>query len=92
MSNEVQHTKNCIVCGVKADMWTGHVLNRDKKIIAGWCSFHLRAAEPRTDLGMGCYGYWLSAHGITNMLEVQLENVVAGEKARKEYIKSTQVS
>jgi len=34
-------TKNCVVCGKRAKIFTGYVISRNgEKIIAGWCGRH----------------------------------------------------
>jgi hypothetical protein len=37
MKSKDRETKNCVYCGEKAEVWTGHVIKGDEIIGAGWC-------------------------------------------------------
>ena len=43
------HTKNCIVCGKPAVMWTGHIHTEMGQIIAGHCNDHYYGNRPRSN-------------------------------------------
>lgn len=43
-------TKNCIVCGKPAEIWSAHIHTEMGKIIAGWCNNHYdRGNRPRSN-------------------------------------------
>jgi len=47
----MRHTKLCVLCmKKKADVWTGHVKDGTKSILAGWCS--------KCDGSQGTHGFW----------------------------------
>lgn len=62
---ECKQTSNCIICGVKAKYWSGHVLKSNEKITAGVCEQHKYChADINIMRGPGCYGEWKEADGI----------------------------
>lgn len=50
-------TKRCIRCGKEAKMWTGHILDGKKTVIAGWCTNRCLNAY------RGCYGKYEESMG-----------------------------
>lgn len=69
---------NCIVCGKKAIVWSGHVHLKDEVLLAGYCSEECEQVADRTEEAIadsrggakpdceGCYGNWQERDGIYN--------------------------
>jgi len=52
-------TKNCIICGEKAIMHTGHVLTKKhKSVIAGFCAEHKNTECKQFGGIPGCFGFY----------------------------------
>ncbi len=64
-------TKNCIVCGKEAKVWTGHVLKGTEKVAAGWCKPHLQLSEDINLMqGSACFGELKPEHGLRPEFEL----------------------
>ncbi len=55
-------TTACVYCGGPATIWTGHVLRKGEKIMAGWCS-ETCAKEPGF---VGHYKKWMGKEPCEN--------------------------
>ena len=74
-------TENCIVCGKKAEIFTGHVLRgtRREMVTAGWCKEHINKSEDITLMeGAACFGKWKPEYGIRPEFEPVVNGAVAG--------------
>lgn len=68
---------NCIICGNKAEIWTGHVhepqpglkMKHTRLIGAGFCLQHQNSQpKDKKQFGCeGCFGYLTNKHSINNV-------------------------
>jgi hypothetical protein len=59
-------TKNCIVCGKRAEVWCGHVIRYGKRITSGWCKKHLDdSIDTVMDKATGYCRDWKRKDGLT---------------------------
>lgn len=65
------YTEKCIVCLKPAITFTGHVLNGNDTVVAGWCKKHTEVNRPADGLlnRVGCYGGWHPEYGIEKICD-----------------------
>ena len=61
----MSQTRNCIVCLSPACRWTGHVLHGNRRVLAGFCVYHMLSRSDRDGLlgNRACYGGWHAKYG-----------------------------
>ena len=60
----MSQTSACIVCLKPAEVWSGHVLRGNRKVLAGWCVEHRRLRYRMKLMGdLACYGGWHRRYG-----------------------------
>lgn len=61
-------TVNCLVCGKPAETYSGHVHKDKKKVTAGFCGRHPKAARKFSFRPLvnckGCYGEFRPSYGL----------------------------